>query len=190
MNHATWSTKFTIDGEEGVQVMALHADEVIARPDVSERVKRQFRLAREYGRLPNSYLQYYYYRDETLAEAQAAPQSRAQAILDALPGYFQHFREQIAADVPKLAHVRGGSLFGDMAVDVLKGLVQQDGSIHILNVPNRHALPDFAPDRIVEIPAWLESTSAIPLAQGDLPAQVVGLLQMLAQYQWLAADAI
>ena len=73
---------------------------------------------------------------------------------------------------------------------VLRGLVQQDGSIHTLNVPNRGALPDFAPDRVVEVPARLERRGATPLVQNPLPSAVTGLLKMLADYQWLAAEAI
>lgn len=190
LNHATWSTRFVIDGQDGVALMIRDCDRVLARPDISERVKRQFRLTREYGRVPNSYLQYYYYREETVAEAQAEPKTRAQVILEALPGYYQHFREQIAADVPHLTHVRGGSVFGDMAVEVLCSLIQHDGSIHTLNIPNRTAIPGFAPDRIVEVPARLEQAGATPLVQNALPAEVVGILHMLAEYQWLAADAI
>lgn len=190
LNHATWSTRYTIDGEDGVAVMMRHYNAVLARDDVSARVKRQFRLAREFGRLPNSYLQYYYYREETVAEAQAGPQTRAEEILDALPGYYAHFREQLAADAPHLTHVRGGAIFGDMAVEVLRGLVRGGGAIHTLNVPNRTALPDFAPDRVVEVPARLERAGATPLVQDRLSNAVVGLLHMLAEYQWLAADAI
>ena len=190
LNHATWSTRFTIDGEDGVALMVRHDDAVQARHDVAARVKRQFRLTREYGRLPNSYLQYYYYREETVAEALAEPQTRAEVILESLPGYYAHFREQFAADAPRLTHVRGGSIFGDMAVEVLRGLVQGGGSIHTLNVPNRTALPDFAPDRVVEVPARLERAGATPLVQERLPSAVVGLLQMLAEYQWLAAESI
>ncbi|MEZ4837127.1 MAG: hypothetical protein R2873_34880 [Caldilineaceae bacterium] len=67
---------------------------------------------------------------------------------------------------------------------------RRDGSVHILNVPNRGALPDFAPDRVVEVPARLEPRGATPLVQDRLPSEVVGLLKMLAEYQWLAADAI
>jgi len=107
-----------------------------------------------------------------------------------LPGYYQHFRDQIAADVPRLTHVRGGSLFGDMAVDVLRGLATQDKSIHILNIPNRRALPDFGSGRIVEVPARLELSGATPLVQPHLPTEVLGVLQMLAEYQWAAANAI
>ena len=190
LNHATWSTHFTINGTDGVSVLMDHYDRVMAREDVSNRIKRQFKLTRVYGRLPNSYLQYYYYREETVTEAKAAPQTRAQQIISALPGYYQHFKEQIAADEPRLTHVRGGSLFGDMAVEVLRGLVTQDSSIHTLNVPNRAALPDFALDRVVEVPARLEQAGAKPLAQPSLPVEVVGLLQMLASYQWVSAEAI
>ncbi|MCB0115258.1 MAG: hypothetical protein KDD84_14255, partial [Caldilineaceae bacterium] len=152
LNHATWSTRFEIDGEDGVSVMARHLDEVLAREDVTPRTKRQFLLATAYGRLPNSYMQYYYFREETVAEAQAAPQTRAQSIMATMGSYYAHFAEQLAADTPQLTHVRGGSLFGDWAVDVIRGLVRRDGSVHILNVPNRGALPDFAPDRVVEVP--------------------------------------
>ncbi|MCB9456831.1 MAG: glycoside hydrolase [Anaerolineaceae bacterium] len=190
LNHATWSTRFTINGEDGVAVMMRHYDKVMAREDVSNRVKRQFRLAGEYGRLPNSYLQYYYYCEETVKEAQAAPKTRAQEILEALPGYYEHFQEQIAADVPHLTHARGGSVFGDMAVEVLRGLVERDGRIHTLNIPNHRAIPGFAEDRVVEVPARLEAAGASPLVQPALPAEVMGLLHMLAEYQWTAAEAI
>jgi len=190
LNHATWSTRFTIDGEDGVEVMLRQYDAVLARTDVSERVKRQFQLARAYGRLPNSYLQYYYFREETVREAQAAPKTRAEIILDELPGYYQHFREQLTADPLRLTHVRGGTLFGDMAVDVLRGLVERNGSIHTLNVPNRRALPGFADERVVEVPARLEAHGATPLVQDALPSEVMGLLHMLAEYQWSAAEAI
>ncbi|MCB0045805.1 MAG: hypothetical protein KDD92_10265 [Caldilineaceae bacterium] len=190
LNHATWSTRFTIDDEDGIEVMRRGMPRVLASPDVTPRVKRQFRLADAYGRLPNSYLQYYYYREETVAEAQAASQTRAQAIMESLPGYYAHFQEQITAPAPQLSHVRGGSIFGDMAVDVLAGLVRRDGSAFTLNLPNKGALPDFASDRIVEGPARLARESAALTPQSTLPSEVVGLLKMLAEYQWAAARSI
>lgn len=190
LNHATWSTRFVVDGEDGVELMNRRCDEVLARPDVTNRTKRQFLLTREYGRVPNSYLPYYYFREAAVTEARAQPKTRAQVILAEVPGYYQHFREQLAADVPKVTGGRGGSVFGDMAVEVLAGLVLQDRRIATLNVPNRTAMPDFAPDRVVEVPARLERAGATPLVQERLPSEMMGLLHMLAEYQWLAADAI
>ena len=190
LNHATWSTRFVVDGVDGVDLMIRHTENVLSRPDVSSRVKRQFLLTREYGRVPNSYLQYYYFREEVLAEALAAPRTRAQEIMASLPDYFRHYQEQSEAETPRLTHVRGGSVFGDMAVEVLRSLIRGDHQIHTLNVPNRSALPGFAPDRVVEVPARLERTAATPLVQEPLAHEVMGPLAMLAEYQWLAADAI
>lgn len=190
LNHATWSTHFLIEGEDGVEVMRRHHDAVLARGDVSNRVKRQFSLAAAYDRLPNSYMQYYYYREETLAEALALPKTRAEVILEQLPGYYRHFREQAAADEPQLEHVRGGSIFGDMAVDVIMSLILDDGQVHTLNIPNRGALAGFSADRVVEIPGAVSGNTAAAAGEYQLPAEVMGLLCMLAEYQWLAADAI
>ena len=190
LNHATWSTHFAIDGEDGVEVMRRHLADVLKREDVDQRVKRQFLLADAYGRLPNSYLQYYYFREETLAEAKAKPRTRAEVIMAELPKYYRHFEEQTHSDHPTLLHVRGGSIFGDMAVEVLSALVQNTHSIHTLNVPNRYGLPDFSPDRIVEVPARLSKAGGDPVVQGHFPSEIVGLLHMLAEYQWLAAQSI
>jgi 6-phospho-beta-glucosidase len=147
-------------------------------------------LTREFGRVPNSYLQYYYYREETLVEAQAASHTRAQQIMAALPDYYAHYRAEIEASTPNLNKVRGGSLFGDMAVDVLGSMVTDDGAIHTLNVLNGNALPGFDTGRVVELPCRLDRLGATPLAQNPLPHTVMGLLTMLAEYQWLAAQAI
>lgn len=190
LNHATWSTRFQVDEQDGVALMNEACDAVLARPDVSTRIKRQFRLARVFGRVPNSYLQYYYYREETVAEAQSAEQTRAEEIMSTLPDYYAHYREQAAAETPRLEYVRGGSLFGDQAVDVLRSLVTDDGEIHMLNVLNNGALPDFDAGRIVEVPCRLGRLGSTPLAQRPLPHEVMGLLKMLAEYQWLAAESI
>ena len=93
-------------------------------------------------------------------------------------------------EAAKLTHVRGGSVFGDMAVDVISGLVQKDRRIHTLNIRNRSALPDFPPERIVEVPARLDVGGATPFVQPPLPSELVGLLHMLGEYQWAAAKAI
>jgi len=190
LNHATWGVDFRIDGEDGVEVLLRHLDAVQARADIETRVKRQFRLAAEYGLLPNSYMQYYYFREETLAEALAAEKTRAEVILDQLPGYYRHFEEQIAAPVPHLSHVRGGSIFGDMAVDVILSLITQDQRVHTLNVPNRGALTGFDQDRVVEVPARIAGVKTRIQGTYQLPSEVSGLLHMLAEYQWLAANAI
>ena len=44
--------------------------------------------------IPADYFQYYYFRDEVLAELRAKPTTRAEDILSWAPGYWQHYVEQ------------------------------------------------------------------------------------------------
>ena len=82
-------------------------DRVMADPTVSRRRKRMFELACALEHLPADYLQYYYYQAEVLAELQAAPKTRAQRILDEMPGYWAHYREQAESAHPR---ARSGAL--------------------------------------------------------------------------------
>ncbi len=190
LNHATWSTTCRVEGEDGVARIAAAAARVQDRADVAPRVRRQFWLTERYGRVPNGYLPYYYDRDATVAEARAAGRTRAEVIAAELPAMYRHFEEQARAPQPTLAHGRGGSVFGDFAVRVLRALASGERARLTLNVRNGDALPDLDPDRIVEVPCTLEGGRATPEPQGRFARDSVGLLRMLADYQAAAADAI
>ena len=190
LNHATWSTDFTIEGKDGIATIRHQLDQLLSRKDLDTRLKRQLKLAAIYGRLPNSYLQYYYFREETLKEAKSKPKTRAEVIMQELPGTYQHFKEQMNAEKPELKHVRGGSIFGDMAVQVLSSLIRKDRQTLTLNIANHGAIPGFPRNRVVEIPAVISADGIQPVPQKELPEKVMGLLHMLASYQWLAAQAI
>ncbi|MDZ7707859.1 MAG: hypothetical protein U5J97_08195 [Trueperaceae bacterium] len=191
VNHATWSSRCRIEGEDGIARMIAEHDRVQARPDVSSRTKRQFALTRHYRQVPNSYLQYYAYRDETLADAKAASRTRAETIAEELPGHYRHFAEQADAETPRLSRGRGGSVFGDFAVRVLRALVTGEAARLTLNVPNAdRAVPDLDPERVVEVPCLVEGGRIVPEPQPRLAADRRGLIRMLADYQAAAADAI
>jgi 6-phospho-beta-glucosidase len=190
LNHATWSTACLVEGEDGVGRIAAASASLQARAEIAPRVKRQFLLTREFGRVPNGYLPYYYDRRATVAEARAAGRTRAQVIAAELPAMYRHFDEQSRADVPRLTHGRGGSVFGDFAVKVLRALATGAPARLTLNVRNDGALPDLDPERIVEVPCEVAGGRATPLPQPRFSRDTVGLLRMLADYQAAAADAI
>jgi 6-phospho-beta-glucosidase len=191
LNHATWSTTARIGGEDALAVLRRERDAVHARADVSNRTKRMVDLALRWQRIPNSYLQYYYAREATVAEAQAATQTRAQTIQAELGGHYAHFAEQADAATPNLTQGRGGSVFGDFAVRVLRALATGERARLTLNVPNvGRVLPDFNEDRVVEVPCTVEGGTITPEPQDGFPHTQRGLLRMLADYQAAAADVI
>jgi 6-phospho-beta-glucosidase len=189
LNHATWSIRFTIAGMDGVQTMESAHNRVIANPKIPNKVKRMFRLAARFGRLPSQYMQYYYFPEETLQEQTEAPVTRAEEIMAEIPYLFMHYREQTESEHPRLADTRGGNAFGDFAVEVIAAMTTDSGRIAMVNVPNRGTVRGLQPERVAEVPCWLTSHGAAPLALGDLPGDLWHMIRNLATYQEATAES-
>jgi 6-phospho-beta-glucosidase len=105
-----------------------------------------------------------------------------------LPGIFEHYREQAESDNPRLTKSRGGTGFGEFAVDVITAVVTGSGRVEMVNVPNEGTLPALPPRRVAEVPCRLDRSGATPLNEGELPVEVLGLIEALGEYQSLAAE--
>ena len=191
LNHAGWTVRHDYDGQSVIPLLQAAYDRVLADPKVSRHAKRMLQLACAMELLPAAYYQYYYFQAEVLAELQAAPQTRAEVILEAAPSYWAHYREQAEQAHPVLdpARSRGGLLELELAVEVLAAIVDDLNQVFPCNVPNGGALPTFAADRVVEVPCLVNRHGALPLSQPPLPRRVSGLIGMLGDYQALAAEA-
>jgi 6-phospho-beta-glucosidase len=152
---------------------------------------RLIELACQMESLPSSYFQYYYFKDEILAELQAKPTTRAQDIMAHVPDYWAHYREQAASDVPELdpARSRGGLHELELAIDVMDAIYNDRKEVWYVNVPNQGAIADFPDDLVVEVIGYVDCNSVAPLVQGHMPRHVLGLVQILGEYQALTAEA-
>ena len=152
---------------------------------------RMTELACRMNALPNHYFQYYYFKDEILAELQTKPMTRAQEIMEMTPDYWSHYREQAAKDVPVLSpdQSRGGIHELELAIDVMDAIYNDRKEVWYVNVPNQGAISDFPDDLVVELVGYVDCNGVVPLVQGHLPRHVVGLVKMLGEYQALAAEA-
>lgn len=189
LNHASWGVLCKAGGHDVVPALADRLDRIEEDGSIPEKEKRMCRLAAAYGLLPSQYLQYYYFRDECVDEAIAAPKTRAQEIMDELGLIFDGYREQSAATDPVLGRVRGGNDFGDLAVDVMGACILDSGAAHILNIPNRGTLAGWGDECVVEIPVRVGRSGAVPIHTIHLPERISGPLRMLASYQSLTAEA-
>lgn len=191
LNHGCWSVHHQYDGQDMIALLAdvLERRRAAGAPDT--RGLRQIELAVMMDSLPADYFQYYYFKDQVLAELRAKPTTRSQDILAAVPDYWAHYREQAAADVPSLdpKRSRGGIHELELAIDVMDAFYNDRKEVWPVNVPNRGAIADFPDEMVVEVPGFVDRHGIAPLAQGRLPRQVSGLLQMLGEYQMLAAEA-
>lgn len=191
LNHACWSVRHEYDGQDVLPLLDAALDEDRRTPRLSAFDRARLELACTVRSLPAAYMQYYFTREEVLREQQAKPTTRAQDILAEAPAYWRHYREQAASEHPVLDPKlsRGGIFELELAVDVMAAIENDSHEVWPVNVPNQGALPDFAPDQVVEVPALCTRHGAAPLVQPRLPQAVRPLMQHLAEYQRLAADA-
>jgi len=191
LNHASWSVRHQYDGQDVLPLLEAAYARKKADPQTSTLAKRMLYLAVTMGSIPADYFQYYYFKDELLAELQAKPTTRSQDIMASVPNYWQHYREQAATDAPELdpALSRGGIHELELALDAMDAIYNNRGEVLPVNVPNHGALAGFPDDLVVEVPGYLDQNGVTPLACGALPSQVAGLVKMLAEYQSLTAEA-
>src|SRR5260370_12523110 len=141
--------------------------------------------------LPSHYFQYYYFKAEILAELQAKPTTRAQDIMASVPDYWTHYREQAAREIPELDpdRSRGGINELELAIDLMDAIFNDRKEVWYVNVPNQGAIADFPGDLVVETVAYPDRHGVTRLVRGHMPKHVLGLVQMLGEYQALTAEA-
>jgi 6-phospho-beta-glucosidase len=199
LNHGSWSVRHLYDGQDVMPLLRAGYERLRhtadgprddSREDSHEEL-RLLELACRMDALPSSYFQYYYFRDEILAELQAKPTTRAQDIMASVPDYWAHYREQAERDEPQLdpGRSRGGVHELELGIDVMDALFNDRKERWYVNVPNRGSIADFPDDLVVETVGYVDRTGIVPLAMGHLPRHVSGLVKMLGEYQALTAEA-
>ncbi len=191
LNHNCWTVEHLYDGQDVIPLLATAYERKKADPTTTRQALRMLELAVTMGALPASYFQYYYFKDEILAELKAKKTTRAQDIMASVSDYWQHYHDLAQMDAPMLdpKRSRGGVHELELAIDVMDALYNDRNEIWPVNVPNCGALADFPDDLVVEVPACVDRHGITPILQGHMPRQVVGLVKMLGEYQALTAEA-
>ena len=191
LNHGSWSVRHLYDGEDFIPLLHEGRERLARNPDTSTYDLRMIDLALRMESLPNHYFQYYYFKDEILAELRAKPTTRAQDIMAKAPDYWKHYQEQAALDNPQLdpARSRGGIHELELAIDVMDSIYNDRKEVWYVNVPNHGAIADFPDDLVVEVTGFVDRNGIAPLVQGHMPRHLVGLVKMLGEYQALTAEA-
>ena len=144
------------------------------------------------GAIPADYFEYYYFRDEVMAELRAKPTTRAEDIMSWAPGYWRHYEEQAQLAEPTLDpdRSRGGIHELELAIDVMDAIFNDKDEIHPVNLPNAGGvLSGFPEDLVVEVKGRCHAGGIDLLPSPPLPQHVRGLVEMLGEYQALAAEA-
>jgi 6-phospho-beta-glucosidase len=173
LNHLTWVRGVRLDGEDVLPgLLEEHGDEL------AEEVQLPRRLLDELGAVPSYYLRYFYEHDAVLAE-QREGVPRAETVAEIERGLLELYRDPSLNEKPALLEQRGGAFYSEAAA----------GDVHEVDVRNGGTLPGLADDDVVEVPARIESGRIAPLPQPPLAPELLGLVQHVAAYERLTAEA-
>ena len=183
LNHLTWVRAVRLDDEDVLpQLIAEHGDELAAQAHVSRR------LLEELGAVPSYYLRYFYAHDDVLAE-ELESEPRAATVAAIEHDLLDLYRDPSLTEKPPLLERRGGAFYSDAALGLLASLADGDGAVHVVDVRNTGTFAGLADDDVVEVPARVDRTGPSPLSQAPLAPELLGLVQHVAAYERLAAQA-
>src|SRR5947199_94308 len=136
LNHGSWTVRHQYDGQDMLPLIRAAYERKRADPAARPHALRMLHLAVMMGSLPADYFQYYYFKDEVLAELQAKTTTRAQDIMAAVPDYWRHYQEQAGCDVPELdpRRSRGGIHELELAIDVMEAVFNDRQEVWPVNV--------------------------------------------------------
>ena len=191
LNHNSWTVRHEYDGSDLIARLNDAYEGELREPKLSEWPRRMLGLAVTMRAVPASYFRYYYFRNEALQDLQSARMTRAETILSEAPDYWTHYREQAASDNPTLdpERSRGGVHELELAISVMDAHFNDRAETWPVNVPNEGSIADLPDDRVVETIGIVDRAGVHPQPVGRLPRGAVGLVEMLSEYQSLAAEA-
>jgi 6-phospho-beta-glucosidase len=183
LNHLTWIRAVRLDGADVLpKLLAGHGDAI------ADEIALPRRILDDLGAIPSYYLHYFYAHDRVLAE-QRDGVPRAQAVAEIERGLLEMYRDPSLNEKPALLDQRGGAHYSEAAVGLVRSLHADDGAVHIVDTRNGVTLAGLAADDVVEIPARIGADGITPLSQEPLAPELLGLVQHVAAYERLTAEA-
>jgi len=183
LNHLTWVRAVRVDGEDVLpDLLAERLNEL------AENVDWPASLLERLGAIPSYYLRYFYLHDSVLEE-QRAGKPRAAEVAEIERELLELYRDPALVTKPALLERRGGAYYSEAATQLVAALATGNGDVQVVDVRNAGTLKGLAEDDAVEVPARIGADGPAPLAQPPLAPELLGLVQHVAAYERLAANA-
>ena len=183
LNHLTWIRAVYLDGRDVMaDVLADHMEAAAGQAGLPPE------LIRELGAIPSYYLRYFYTEDERLAELREG-KPRAQEVAEIERELLAMYRDPALTEKPALLERRGGAFYSEAATQLVAALASDSGEAQVVDVRNGGTIAGLADDDVVELPARVGQGGAEPLPQAPLAPELLGLVQHVAAYERLAAEA-
>jgi len=183
LNHLSWITGIYCDGREVLQDQLLDKYDFVNMKNIFK-VEIDKELIKSIRSIPNSYLQYYYYREQQLQHMKEEKKCRGEVCLEIEEELLKLYQRPELIEKPAILDKRGGHLYSDVAVSLVNAIYNNKNEEHIVNVKNNGALDFMANDDVVEISCNVNKNGAAPLPLKNLDNDHVrGMMRVVKAYE-------
>lgn len=183
LNHLSWERAVYLDGRDVLPEIIERAGQEIA-----DSLGLRLELIRRLGVIPSYYLRYFYAHDAVVREQRAKP-SRAAEVAAMETRLLEMYADPAVVTKPELLAERGGAFYSEAAVALIASLLGDRGDTQVVNVRNRGTLPFLDDDAVIEVPAAVGASGAVPMPVPPVEPLYAGLIANVSAYETLALRA-
>jgi 6-phospho-beta-glucosidase len=135
----------------------------------------------------------YYYKSREMVEKDLKKAeeegTRAEVVQRLEKELFELYKDPNLDIKPPQLEERGGAYYSDAAVRLIHSIYTDRRDIQPVNTMNRGAIASIPSDSAVEVSCVITKDGPKPIAMGDLPVSVRGLVQQIKSFERVAAEA-
>lgn len=144
--------------------------------------------------IPCGYHRYYYRYDEMLEHMleeynDSNVGTRAQQVKQTEAELFDLYKDPNLNYKPEQLAKRGGAHYSDAACETIASIYANKNTHIVVSTKNNGAVPDLAPDDVVEVSAYIGAAGARPIAFGTLQPAERGWLQVMRNMELCVEEA-
>jgi len=189
LNHLSWVRGISVNGDDRTAEVLDGLRRLVGRHDPTDGEPEWTPEAIDmFDAIPNYYL-LYYYETEAWTRYQAAHPTRASEVMEIEDVLLAKYADPALAEKPTELSERGGAYYSEAAAALMADMAADAGTVHVINTPNRGAIPGLPDDVVVEVSATVGARGVQPLPVGALRPDVDALLRTVKDFELLTVQA-
>ncbi|MBB2479254.1 6-phospho-beta-glucosidase [Bacillus sp. APMAM] len=194
LNHMVYGLDIFLDGvsvKDKVIDLITNPDNAITVENVPA-LEWEPEFLKALNALPCSYHHYYYKRSDMVEkELKNAKElgTRAEVVKKLEAELFELYKDPNLDVKPPQLEKRGGAYYSDAAVRLIHSIYTDKKDIQPVNTINNGAIAGIPADSAVEVSCIITKDGPKPIAIGELPVAVQGLVGQIKSFERVAAEA-
>ncbi|WP_042349933.1 6-phospho-beta-glucosidase [Bacillus massiliigorillae] len=194
LNHMVFGLHVFVDGEEVTEKVinrVTSKDNKMSMQNIAA-LDWEPEFIQALQAIPCPYHRYYYKTREMLEqEKREALENgcRGEVVKKLEAELFELYKDPTLDIKPPQLEKRGGAYYSDAACSLIASIYNNKGDIQPVNTRNNGAIASLPDDSAVEINCVITKDGPKPIAIGDLPVAVRGLVQQIKSFERVTCDA-